>query len=1454
VRLEYATPGGPLTFEADSYKISPENGRISLQKPRVTDERGVLLASVDSVEAIGLVPKFGADQIADVRVRNLYARIERDADGKFALQRYLPTEEGEPGKVPFRVAIDTAAVDFIDASQGAVLRRRLETRQALVSGLGDDWHLRTQARIVGVGRLDLDVQQTADKAIHIGATTMGPLRADPILALLRRDIPRAFDWQGISAKGRGRARIDSAGTSTFAFDLDSQAERLSAESFGAQGVTFRGLVTDRAVAGAAGGRSAGTGVRFRGSARYGLDVVAAGFAEVAAASPGALPAEVRKLLPRDIGFQNADYAGWVAYAEDRLRTYGEARVASARYQGETIGRTVAYLDADDRGIHANLPDVGLRGQRGAGLVAADFRSQALRGVANLRQVDLAALGVDGLRGNATVRALARGTFAKPQVDFVAVGAGGFRPEGRPEIVARSFEAAGTYANGLVSLRRSFIDSPAGLVVASGEADADGMDIDFTARGLRFDQVDSRLDGVANARGNIAGTLRNPVATGFIEAYAIEFEGEAIPVAQSNFRVTAQGARLTGFEAVRGTTFATGSFGYAFRSGRIDGAFGARDFMLADLTDEEVVGTADITQGYVSGTLENPRASLALSGKNVVVRGIKVDDLVGTAELRDGMLRVPAASASILDGTASLTATYDLDRRRGEVAMEGKGIALRDLGSELTSDVVLEGESDVSAKIALADGAIQTGTLDLSIRDLVANGAQLGNGSANLALANDFVTGGLSVGTIERYIQISDLNLSTTGGPIAGRIDAVRVPIATLTQAAGPYLQGLTYDQRTAIQQTAGEIILGATLTGEPKEPDVAVDAFEIPELRFENKVVGKVEAKGSRIGGVWDIRQASVTGPVGIASVTGRVEEEADISLDGEISNLDVEALAVFLPQIGQRKGTITLPFTVSGQTRTPTVQAALQTSGLLLSPTEDPARAINVSLDQIELTPTNGEAGRISIGGVYRWIGYQGRITATAPFAYPFGVPNDQPVEANLTVAERPLTEIAELSQTLDPRKTEGTLSGGLGIQGTLENLQAVGGLVFRGPRIGFKGVDNSIRDFEGRLSILDRKITVAATGTSSLGGSANASVEADVPGLARLIDTFASGGIDELLASPVVGTVAIDNYRHRQTFNGGTFLEGRVAGQIAVSGSVRSPLVAGDLTIRNVDTNLAGLENGQGAAMELAIDPRFDIRMNLRDAHLRVATADVNVTGSGALQGSLSSPEARADLLLEKGSIRLPGGLVRLERDGEMRFTYDSRTGQPEAQLQVDLEGRTNIAVVNAAQTAERYDVYISLTGDLIRENGLNLAASSDPPGLSQDRILALLGQTELLTGLASGNRSDTEERLRNAFTSFALPAFLDPFTAQLADNLGLDYLSLDYNPFDRVSIFAVKSLNRDFSIQARRQLSQPLPGLPIRYDFRLVYRPPRLKGVLSRVNFSIGTDELRPFKLAVDYSVRF
>lgn len=237
------------------------------------------------------------------------------------------------------------------------------------------------------------------------------------------------------------------------------------------------------------------------------------------------------------------------------------------------------------------------------------------------------------------------------------------------------------------------------------------------------------------------------------------------------------------------------------------------------------------------------------------------------------------------------------------------------------------------------------------------------------------------------------------------------------------------------------------------------------------------------------------------------------------------------------------------------------------------------------------------------------------------------------------------------------------------------------------------------------------------------------------------------------------------------------------------------------------------------------------------------------------MGDPIVRAPLTVVGGTFRLPTARIDIQEGGSINVDYDASAGFEEpARIDLDITGLTRLTARTIADVYESFEVSLNFRGNLMQDEGLRITAVSDPPGLSQERILAIIGQQDLIEALSQsvvGGRSG--DFFSEALYSFAFPSLLGGFAEQLATSLNLDYVTIDYNPFDQAVLAAGLTLSEGLMLQLRRQLSEPRVG-PLRYEIKLSYRLPVSDPNLSRIRFGIATDERVPWKITIDWGRRF
>lgn len=559
----------------------------------------------------------------------------------------------------------------------------------------------------------------------------------------------------------------------------------------------------------------------------------------------------------------------------------------------------------------------------------------------------------------------------------------------------------------------------------------------------------------------------------------------------------------------------------------------------------------------------------------------------------------------------------------------------------------------------------------------------------------------------------------------------------------------------------------------------------------------------------------------------------------------------------------------------------------------------VNLNIYHLEVTPSQGNKAMLSFDAKVGFSVFQGDVGGTIPLDFSKGIDETAPLNARLRLNPQPLNRVAELIsfadissgtsliKTFDTNAKDPKDRDWIRLSGTSKALRIDGGITaamqtlrVADPVKTKRPYSTYLRDVDLSVQFEGDKVSMSGQARSSLSGERSTpNVQfATKLDIADLLNTATKA--QPLSDRPIIsGSLTLDALRIRQDgFQFGTdppqpnaYVDATFTtvdksfgnpSTIKISGTTLKPLIDGQVLIEALDSAIPTFGAQSGGSDNPTFDPRFALGFKFgalpnsgrpEFAHLKAATSDLYLSGSANLNGALSKPDLQSSFIVERGTLRLPGGLIRLDQGGTLSLDFRSGTEEAAA-LSANLVGRTRVTSLRNGNVPERYEITLGITGNLLAPSGLILDASSDPPDLTKERIIALLGQTDLLQSLFGQDRSTFNKDLQNAVTSYALPTLLGGVTDSLARGLGFEYLSLDYNAVENASLSFARSFGNGFFAIGRRQISEPLPGQPLIYDFRLAYRPRKGTDLVKALSFSLGTDQNVPFKIAVDYSTKF
>jgi hypothetical protein len=1477
VEFAYATPAGPVRVRADAYVLRPRAGELRVVRPRIIDPLGELVVAAERLEVDGLYLR-PEERTLRVRAHDVFARLVRLPEGDFEIERYLPERVEPELPMPYEVWLDGVRVSLVDHLGAGVWQQDVTLPDLRVAGVGESWRAAGVATFDGLGTVALTVQREGQIGYAITADAGAGFEAMPLLrrAALTPGADALRELQATSLRIAGPLALHLPDEGPLSFEADTRvaATALRFREFAFDAIDFVGRINDEGaigggafVYGASRGRLDGT-IAWRDEIEFGGGVVAS------TPSLQALPPWLRAQVPANVSFRDARYVGWVAYHAARgVEAQGEAEARFLQVDQFAIAQPRGDVRLTPRYAAVRVRQAALDGFPVQGAFTVQLGTGALVGSVRGSNVDLLQVGrrlnLPGVRGRADAYVALAGTLAQPVISLTARGDAVYAPPGTPA-VRGAFTLAGSYRDGSFEVTRAVVDTAQGALVTRGTVPERGpMSLFIEARGIQAALLAPEVRGFANASLRVAGTRERPVATGRVEAFDVEVAGQSLPIVTANLRADGDRLLLQNLFAVRGTAIARGEVAYGFQRQDLSGLLAVTGLDAGELLGPQFVGVVDAPQVTLGGTVRQPVVTAQVAGQDLFVEGVRVQGLQAVVDATGTAATLRSAQLMALGGTVDATGTYAFETGEGTVTAVARGLDLQALPLEIREQVGLTGQVDATAVVTLRGGEVVAGTVEGQMAEVAVNDTVLGSGPFALAIAPNAVTGNLQIGHLDRYVELTGVRVDRTTQALAGEAVLFNFPAPELLQIAERYLPALNFEAQQHLRTLGGNVFVAADLGGTVDEPVVEVPNLEVRNVEFAQREYGDLVANLVFDGTRLELRSFVLDGPQGMATLSGVYDPAGDIDLDGQISRFQIHALEPLEPRLGGLVGTADVWFQAFGPAAQPEVRAEIAASAARADiaarlPEVPPGDIFSIVLGtHVTAARALGGSG-IEATGSYRYRGFVGNVSASIPFRFPFEFPGAEPAHISLGVVERTLGDVGqfidifERDETAPGRPivgTEGTVGGVLQATGPLNNLQFSGNVRMNAERIALRGVDTPFVDAAGVLNLDDNRVTLDLYGRSDRGGSATATATMPIEDLRRMAEVLGEGRPVDFLANHVEGAIRLNDLNVRQSLNGSA-LDAAATGAIQIAGPLRQPLVSGALFVSRLDGAVPVLAGRRDAATALPINPHFDIQAHLlAPARLRAAAANLDLVGGGQISGSLAAPFVEAAMEVERGSLRLPGGRVTIQPGGEVVLTYQVTPVGTVGRLNIDMEGTTAVTTAGFDRPVQRYSVTIGLRGDLLQEGGLVLTARAQPDELTQEQILALLGRTDLLEALVTGfGTRQTEERIREMLTAFALPAFLDPITAPLAGALGLDYLAVEYTALEQATVTFARYLGAGFYITGRRQLTAPPPGFPPVEELRVTYRPAFGPRLLQDFNVSLFTARDRPWGLAVQYSRRF
>lgn len=1474
IRVSYATQTGVATAEADSYTVDIAQRRVSIFGLRVIEPGGIqaLAANRIGVELRGIATA--------VRIDRLTARVDRQADGGLALGGILPKEDRRRDESGLDIQVGVLELDYRDAT-GPGRDRRLALRDLTLSEGNGSLIAAASLRVDGKPEIPLRMQfgKGGDR-FWLEARPNG-FDAAPELDLIRSWLPKeATDpWQGVSAgrlvlTGDIRLAAEPGQAPQIWMDTEVEAEAAAMKGlFEPLSATGKLWLDPEAIRFDAKAARPGLDVEIKGSLTFATGAGQAG-ATVLAAGPGSLDPQWRQLLPRGSSFRQAKFTGRASWnSKFQPDIQGSFQVAEAAYEGETLRRADGLLRLDPKGLSVRLTKGETLGLTASGWLDWQFQPDRLSGTfatqrGNLRPL-LARFTTARASGVGQAVVVLGGTSRKPEAVASAQGDGEytFDPKQEP-LRLRGIEVRAHLDSERAKLDRLTFRNDYGFfsLLGSMRWKDQALDLQAEAMGIQLGKIRNDLEGVGYVQGSINGTLSKPVALARAEVYGLKAQGQEADIVMADIAASFQQVSFMNVQAQVGAARVEGAGSWLVEDDVLSGAFQASNILLADWTNQQVFGTAKASDIQLTGSLADPKVRAVVEGKDITVGGVKIDS--GSAQLQLNLQGLEATEARLVLGDGSVTGSgsFTFDGQTLDAAFESVNLPV----SRVPTDGLLALGGVLNGKGTLRHNEDQgfTALFNGQTNRLEVNDTAAGAGQVTASLERGVLTASAQIGSLERFVRLDELKWNLDTQVLAAKAEVFNFNLDDVTQALRGQLRGLSDPLREAAEGAKGAISGAIEVSGSSKDLDVSLTGVSVAGLEIAGRDAGQIRLTGARKSGSWSFAEAAWRG-----GESALILEDAALSKDGEVSGIanltrfDLGWIHALLPETPQLQGLATATAQASGKWDNPEVQASVSISqGGVVTRSGDEAGESVVLFDSLDFTDFSISNRLATASGLVRSRGLTGSLQARVPFSA-FAEPGQerQPFSASLRLDERPLADFGDYVAAFRDGLIVGKASGQIAVSGLPDDLRIQGSLKASADQVAAKGTsdfqpETSLKDVGAELTFDEKSARLAGSLLSSQGGKISFNLEA---GQGELFERAlrALDGLDswnEFLAQTALkGEIVSEAFSLRQKLPKSDQASlATLNGRVTFGGDLDRPRIGGALAFSGVDFVLPS-EFGQGGpAGEPLIDPIFD---NLRltaalGSRIRFGLGQLIVNGEGTLAGPLSALNVRAPLNVSQGQLRLPNARIEIEDGGRLEIGYRGGVTENPVRVDVDLEGLTRVTARRALDQYENYEVRLFFRGSLLNPDGLRIDAISDPPDLSRDEVLAILGQRQLFEALAGSalGRQGTAALLDPLY-QLALPSLTQGFTSQLARSFQLDYVSLDYNPFDQAVIRAGKSLNRAFILQGSRQLVEPAFGKP-KYEIKLTYRLPVRDNVLGRIRVGLGTDQDRPWKLTLDWARRW
>lgn len=1465
--FEYQAGAGIVTVEAKSYAIDPLSLSLVFNDVRLYSSLTGEAASARRAY-VSL-----ANEVINTKIFGAKAKVVQLENGKLDALSLIPEQTDDERSTSLRLEMDELDLIYVDKKSTPDLRQRVVVRDVKLDSSAAGLIASLSAQLDGAGRLTAKLTRVPKQSLEVQARAT-QLDAIKLLPLVRPFLPkdaekesRKVSAERVFVSGVGSFSLPEKGEPSYEGNFEIEGRGVSYPNWveNAQ-VSAKLNAQNQVVVGTIKSQESGRKLDFSGGLDLSKELELVGNFELNLRSRSAIWKPLQSSLPKELAFVDSTLMGTVHVKGADFKNYNVAgQVLSDRiaWQSEGVDAVAGTFSVTPQRVAARMEKGSYTQYPVEGWVDVDFKANTLAGAVRGLSDDLgsilASYNLNEWRIKGTPEVLISGTPKDPIVGASFSGFVTYHPQGQDPYQLGFAELRATLEGDTVSIQRGVLAGQYGIARVGGNIKQFGkeLELEVEAGDLNLTTLDARVDGLAFFTGTVLGSLESPILNGKASVFDAGYEDYRFPKGQAEVLFKDGLLTLNNVDAQLGLGSISGNGSYDLDKEELYFEGTGQDLFLSDYTSLPVFGRVNIEAFAVSGPIGNLSAEFVASGSSLLAYDVPIETASVIGTWKDEKVQVRQILGQLGGGT--FEASGDFDPATGSGSLKGN-VAKVSLTVLPFDRAAVDAQGVLSGQFSLQNVAEDRNSGDFNgqLEALEVNGFEIGPGTFSGQLIDNRLTFEASAGSPQGYVLIENGAYDLKAQRYGLRAVASGFEIQELWRALQVKVDNIDQKTRSLMATAEGVLSVEASVVGDPSGLEVQADYLQASNLELNGVLLGEFEAKGSASQEMVTLDSLEWNTKSGVVTGTGSWKKDGSVSGFVDISKLDLNVARAVLPELPDWHAVINSQIEVTGTAENPVATGQLSLGNV----TSPAGKAIPITLQDGVLGYANES---ISFESVLAYKDLKADIVGDFPLS---ALNEENPGMANLEmeIREVELQELGEFVEPFDLEKSFGMFNGSLRLLGNINERKLEGAIAFGPDSTGrsefkLKAFDTAFQDAAIVVSGDGPRAELQLQGISQFGGLISGQVEVD---LSEVLD--ARNALDRELEIPLDGKIEFEELRARhkirfadpamsgKTIESDKPTEATIYGEIGLSGSVSEPVISGNVEMEAVVVYLPPIVPESAESGDLPIDPRFDnLTISIgQKSQLNLGLGTLVLNGKSTVNGALSQIQVMAPLEVEGGTFNLPTTRVRLQDGGEVNVQFGG--GAAGNRIDLNLEGKTRVTVRQTDTRYESYELLLAIRGNLLEENGLRLTGTSDPPDLSQDRILAIIGQQDLIETLASSVFGDSRRTaLTEGIYSLAVPSLTQGLTENLAKALNFDYLVFDYNPFDLGVIRGGIDLGSGFFLEGSRQLT-PTEFNRAKYDFQLTYRLPSRNRILSRTRFFLGTNESVPWRFGFDYSIRF